>query len=289
MNNPHRGASRFFVLVAIFLAIGFFPSSISSFSLDSCCVSGPVLGEEWYDYMWFNYTRDFIYPFYSKWFGSCHLERSTPGQVMDYLLYDRVAGYCAFAHGDSHMAFFDKGTVPAYNLSSVLYAGDIHEIMLHRDPVRISVVLHCHALADIGPGTWAWELTKGDFEHCIVIGINDSDGVNLHTIQCFLDGLDRGMTAGEAYVRALLEHPSVDEIFAPRLVGNASLTLSDLLSPVPLVFDVNGDGSVNVLDMVVVGQHWMLTGNPGWTPADVNRDGSVNVLDLILIGGHWTG
>ncbi len=54
-------------------------------------------------------------------------------------------------------------------------------------------------------------------------------------------------------------------------------------------WDVNIDGCVNVLDMILVGNQWGETGDPHWARADVNRDGEVNVLDMILIGMHWTG
>jgi Dockerin type I domain len=49
------------------------------------------------------------------------------------------------------------------------------------------------------------------------------------------------------------------------------------------------DGSINVLDMISVGQHWGETGTPGWIREDVNRDGTVNVLDYTIVGQHWTG
>jgi outer membrane protein assembly factor BamB len=52
-------------------------------------------------------------------------------------------------------------------------------------------------------------------------------------------------------------------------------------------WDVNGDGLVNVLDMILVGQHFGESGSPGWINADVNGDGQVNVLDMIVIGQHW--
>jgi len=54
-------------------------------------------------------------------------------------------------------------------------------------------------------------------------------------------------------------------------------------------WDVNGDGTTNVLDMVLVGQHWGETGLTGWIREDANEDGTVNVLDMIVIGQHWTG
>ena len=54
-------------------------------------------------------------------------------------------------------------------------------------------------------------------------------------------------------------------------------------------WDVNGDNSTNVLDMIRVGQHWGETGIVGWIAEDVNEDGNVNVLDMILVGQNWTG
>ena len=54
-------------------------------------------------------------------------------------------------------------------------------------------------------------------------------------------------------------------------------------------WDINGDDASNVLDMVLVGQHWGETGLTGWIREDTNEDGTVNVLDMIIIGQHWTG
>jgi hypothetical protein len=54
-------------------------------------------------------------------------------------------------------------------------------------------------------------------------------------------------------------------------------------------WDVNEDGSVNVLDMTLISQDFGQTGTPGWIREDINNDGVINILDLILIGQHWTG
>ena len=56
-----------------------------------------------------------------------------------------------------------------------------------------------------------------------------------------------------------------------------------------LIGDVNGDGHVNALDLVLVGQHFGESGTPGWIPEDINVDGFVDVLDIILIFQNWTG
>jgi len=52
--------------------------------------------------------------------------------------------------------------------------------------------------------------------------------------------------------------------------------------------DMNHDGTVNVLDIIRVAQHWSETGVSGWIQEDVNENGTINVLDVILIGQYWT-
>jgi hypothetical protein len=54
-------------------------------------------------------------------------------------------------------------------------------------------------------------------------------------------------------------------------------------------WDVNVDGDANVLDMILVGQHWSESGLTAWIREDSNEDGTINVLDMIIIGQHWTG
>ena len=61
---------------------------------------------------------------------------------------------------------------------------------------------------------------------------------------------------------------------------------SDTESP-SIAADVNRDGSVNILDLVVIA---LELGNAGIDPAvDVNGDGVVNILDLILVAGMFDG
>ena len=76
-----------------------------------------------------------------------------------------------------------------------------------------------------------------------------------------------------------------------KVTDNNNLTATKVLSvtTVYATWDINMDGSVNVLDMTLISQDLGQTGTPGWIREDVNNDGVINILDLVLIGQHWTG
>jgi hypothetical protein len=47
-------------------------------------------------------------------------------------------------------------------------------------------------------------------------------------------------------------------------------------------YDLNGDGHVDVLDVILLSHHF----GEAWAPGDFNVDGFVNVLDFILLATH---
>jgi hypothetical protein len=69
---------------------------------------------------------------------------------------------------------------------------------------------------------------------------------------------------------------------------NASENITITVASVYAASDVNMDGSVNVLDLTLVTQHFSETGAAGWIRQDTNGDGVINVLDCIVIGQHWS-
>ena len=69
---------------------------------------------------------------------------------------------------------------------------------------------------------------------------------------------------------------SIGKTFAPQ-IENAEIT-----EPTKLKGDVNGDGEVNIADLVLVASN---LGQTGSNAADVNRDGVVNIADLVLVAG----
>ena len=77
------------------------------------------------------------------------------------------------------------------------------------------------------------------------------------------------------------------EVSAAGIQGTAIFhAISDTEAP-PIMADVNGDGSVNVLDLIVVASE---LGNTGTNlVVDVNGDGVVSILDLVLAAGMFEG
>ena len=54
---------------------------------------------------------------------------------------------------------------------------------------------------------------------------------------------------------------------------------------VPLFGDVNRDGTVNILDLILVASSFGQPVPTGGNPADVNEDGVVNIVDLVKVAG----
>ena len=62
--------------------------------------------------------------------------------------------------------------------------------------------------------------------------------------------------------------------------------ISDTEAP-PITADVNNDGSVNILDLILIASD---LGNTGTNlAADVNGDGVISILDLVLVAGMFDG
>ena len=70
------------------------------------------------------------------------------------------------------------------------------------------------------------------------------------------------------------------EVAVTGIQGKQTVTAIAELPPIPQ--DVNNDGSVNILDLVLVASS---LGESGQNSTDVNRDGIVNILDLVLVAG----
>ena len=74
-----------------------------------------------------------------------------------------------------------------------------------------------------------------------------------------------------------------DDLFAQNV--NADGTLGPI-DDGPLG-DLNGDGVVNVFDLLILLENWGACADPTDCPADLNGDGLVNVFDLLILLENW--
>ena len=70
--------------------------------------------------------------------------------------------------------------------------------------------------------------------------------------------------------------------------GNKSNVMNFAIYP---RWDINMDGRINVLDLIIVAMHFgSHEGEAGYDAGvDLNNDGDINILDLIIVAMHWTG
>jgi subtilisin family serine protease len=99
--------------------------------------------------------------------------------------------------------------------------------------------------------------------------------------------------AGPAQVKAVLQQ-AAEPIDAANpgfegQLGSGRLEAAGSLPPIPLPGDVDGDGVVNVADLVAVVAAWGPCPPAGGCAADGDGDGAVGVTDLLLVILHWSG
>jgi hypothetical protein len=70
---------------------------------------------------------------------------------------------------------------------------------------------------------------------------------------------------------------------------NAASTFVGGVVTVTIPGDINGDGTVNVLDAIILANAFLSTpSSSNWNPnADINGDGVVNILDAIIMASYF--
>jgi len=69
-----------------------------------------------------------------------------------------------------------------------------------------------------------------------------------------------------------------------------STTTSSNTTPIPgNLGDVNGDGSINIVDALLIAQYYVGTASIDTSLADTNCDGTVNIVDALLIAQYYVG
>jgi len=68
--------------------------------------------------------------------------------------------------------------------------------------------------------------------------------------------------------------------------NNVALSSSHTFS-LPPNWDINNDGVVTILDLVLVSNQYGETGDPGWIREDVDNNGVIQALDIVLVSGNF--
>ncbi len=53
------------------------------------------------------------------------------------------------------------------------------------------------------------------------------------------------------------------------------------------VYDINNDGSCNMIDFVLIANVIGQTGSPGWIREDVDKNGIINILDIMVVSNNY--
>ncbi len=75
----------------------------------------------------------------------------------------------------------------------------------------------------------------------------------------------------------------IDNTWNPSSIDNLDIDI--VTTSGGLEADFNGDGTVDLLDLDVLGQNWQMAGTQ--STGDANGDGTVDLLDLDLLGQQW--
>ena len=54
----------------------------------------------------------------------------------------------------------------------------------------------------------------------------------------------------------------------------------------PPNWDINMDGSISLLDLILISNYYGDKGSPGWTREDVDNNGTIEVIDLVFVSNH---
>lgn len=190
--------------------------------------------------------------------------------------------YCTFIYNDSH----NGGGLNANTGSA-------------------PVITYCTFVSntsDYGGGMIIWDTDGLTMSNCVFdgnfatnqggglyAGSNETVSANLTLLSCSFTnntvtevggGILNSPGSNTTIIDTLACGNTPDQIYGDYKDGGENTIVDECPAGCP---DVNGDGNVDVADLLLVIAYWGATGSP----ADVNFDGTVNVTDLLIVIAAW--
>ncbi len=144
------------------------------------------------------------------------------------------------------------------------------------------------------PGELDIELVKGEMKGMITWKpVEDLSGISGYEVQVDVDSTDfsQGLVVDRSVTEDKVKFDLIpDRTYHARVraVNGAGLSSRwsyspDFESPKIVPWDINGDGTVDIFDLVLVAKNFGKVS----VQVDLNGDGKVDVLDLVLVGKHF--
>ena len=196
---------------------------------------------------------------------------------------DETTGEVYFVHFDEdgvklHKVVAELGSIfgtamatlspPVLFFPASLAVGDAWEFTLETEVILSGQISFTSAYEVLGVEDVV--TPAGTFENCLKIQL---DSKTVSTLSVSRTTSYQWLAPNIGIVKVETDQGLVFNLIRSNLVRDAS------------VYDVTGDGVVNILDLVFVASRF----GDADRDADVNADGVVNILDLVLVAGNLSG
>jgi len=131
---------------------------------------------------------------------------------------------------------------------------------------------------DTNPGT-GWENFTCNSNHNVILNITYPSGTSKDFVMTNTVGTDKYF-----YDTTLTQYGNYSYFIQMESENNSSSIYLFSIAP---NWDINKDGSCNILDFSLVAAHYGEEGTPGWIREDVDNNGKIQILDLIQLSLHY--